>query len=145
MVNDLSGILASAGVPAAFLAVFAAFLFVAVILVIVFYVYMAIALMATAKRLKTEPAWLAWIPIANFVLLAKMAKMPTWFVWFALGYLIPPLIPFVNLFFMVMFVIWTFKICEARKKPGWWSILTIIPFFGGIWAMILWGILAWGK
>ena len=42
------------------------------------YVYTSWALMRIAKRAKTEPAWLAWIPIANNYLLAKIAKMHWW-------------------------------------------------------------------
>ena len=102
-------------------------------------------MMHTAQRLKTEPAWLAWIPIVKFVLVAKMAKMHWWpilmlaFVW------VPFIGPLLALAFAVFQIIWLWNICETRKFPGWISILTIIPVLGQIWLLVLWGLLAWSK
>lgn len=128
-----------------FIAFLAAFLLVFVIVAIAVYIYMALVLMKTAQRLKVEPAWLAWIPVANFYLMLKMAKMPgTWMLL-----LIGMLIPFINFLFaialMILMIFAQYKVCEARQKPGWWAILTVVPVIGGVWSFIMWGILAWGK
>jgi len=47
--------------------------------------------------------------------------------------------------FYIFTIIWAYKICEIRKRPGWWAILTIIPMLGWLWGFIMWGILAWGQ
>ena len=42
------------------------------------YVYMALALQAIAWKTNTKNDWLAWIPIANMVLLLEIARKPLW-------------------------------------------------------------------
>ena len=42
------------------------------------YVYMSLALQTIADKTKTENSWLAWIPIANLVLMLNIAKKPMW-------------------------------------------------------------------
>jgi hypothetical protein len=102
-----------------------------VILWIAVYVFMALVLMALAKRTNTPKGWLAWIPIANVFLLLMIAKRPLW--WFILL-----LIPFVNIIFAI--IVWL-DIIKLRGKPWWWIILLIIPFVN----LIALAILAWGK
>lgn len=127
------------------LAMIMGFLAVFALIFVALYVYMALALMAVAKRLGTPNAWLAWIPVGNFVLMANMAKMPWWPVLLLIGLIIPILNIFVAIAFAVFVYLWIWKICEARNRPGWWSLLQLIPFAGAIWGLILWGILAWSK
>jgi Family of unknown function (DUF5684) len=93
------------------------------------YVYVALALQTIAKKTSTENAWLAWIPIANFFLMADIAKKPLW--WGILC-----LIPILGIVFMIL--IWM-GIAEARKKPNWWGIMLIVPVVG----IIVPGYLAW--
>lgn len=93
------------------------------------YVYMALALMTIANKTKTENAWLAWIPIANIILMLNIAKKPIW--WIVLC-----LIPLVNI---VIFVLVWMGIAEARGKASFWGILMIIPVVG----LIVPGFLAW--
>ena len=110
---------------------------------LLFYVYMALALMAVAKRLKDPQPWLAWIPVGNLVLMARLAKMHWWPVLLMIGMFIP-FVNFVAMIALIIFVfIWQWKICEACEHPGWWPILQLVPFIGGIWSLIMWGILAW--
>ncbi|MFP4423609.1 MAG: hypothetical protein ACLFP2_00095 [Candidatus Woesearchaeota archaeon] len=109
------------------------------------YVYMAFAMMKTAQRLGTPNAWLAWIPIGNMVLMANMAKMHWWPVLLILIAWIPIIGWIAGLVLAVFAIIWQWKICEARNKPGWWAILLIIPLVGNIWGLVMWGILAWSK
>ena len=122
-----------------------AFFGVMVVVGIVFYIYMALALMFTAKKLNDPQPWLAWIPVANFVLMARLAKMHWWPVLLIIGFIIPILNFIAMIAFTVYMVIWQWKICEARNRPGWWVILQFVPFIGGIWTLVMWGILAWSE
>jgi hypothetical protein len=127
-----------AGLGAVIAGALIAFLVIYLIVIIAVYIYMGLALMKVAQRTKTENAWLAWVPIGNVYLMSKIAKMPWW-------PMLLFIIPIVNIVAIVFIFIWTWKICEARNRPGWWSLVTIVPVIGGIWSLIMWGILAWGK
>lgn len=129
--------------PAALMAIIAGFALVGGIVALVFYIYSAITMMTIAKKTKTDNAWLAWIPFANIALLANIAKKPWWPVLLMLGFWIPILNILLMLVLLVYVIMWLYKICEIRNKPGWLAILIIIPFLGHIWFMILLGILAW--
>jgi hypothetical protein len=93
------------------------------------YVYTALAVQTIAEKTKTENPWLAWIPIANIILLLNIAKKPIW--WIVLF-----LIPLVNIIFIIM--VWM-GVAEARGKPNWVGILMIVPLVGAI----VPGYLAW--
>ncbi len=112
----------SAGLGAGILLMFFVF-FVAV------YVYMSLALQTIADKTKTENSWLAWIPIANLILLLNIAKKPLW--WIVLF-----LIPVVNIVIAVM--VWM-AAAEARGKPSWWGVMMIVPVAN----LIMPGMLAW--
>lgn len=81
------------------------------------YVYFALALQVIANKTNVENGWLAWIPIANFYLMCKIAEKPGW--WFLLFFL-----PLVNI--IIMIIIWM-KIAEIRNKPSWLGILFLVP------------------
>jgi hypothetical protein len=93
------------------------------------YIYFALALSTIATKTNTENAWLAWIPIANMVLMLNVAKKPIW--WLVLF-----LIPLVNI--VISIIVWM-AVAEARGKPNWWGILTIVPVVG----IVVPGYLAW--
>ena len=151
-----------------------------VILSIACYIYFGFALMNVAKKTKTESAWLAWIPFGNMFLMSKIAKSHWWpLLLFAGGFIsimigsmltIFQLVS-VGLFLVILgfvafivagvfFMIWIWKICEARNRPGWWALISLVAIFfyvvpapfnwivyaiGMIWSFLLWGILAWGR
>lgn len=116
------------------------------ILLIASYIYFSLTLMRIAQRLKTEPAWLAWVPIGNFYLMSKMAKMHWWPILLFFGVFLPYIGFIVSIASTAFIITWTWKICERRKRPGWWALLKLIPIFGWfIWPFIMWGILAWNK
>ena len=106
-----------------------AILLFAVVVGLGFYIYISLALQTIANKTGTPNAWLAWIPIANLILMLQVAKKPLW--WFLLF-----LIPLVNL---VMSIIVWMAVAEARGKPSWWGILMIVPVVG----LIVPGYLAW--
>ena len=122
---------------------------------IVIYVWFALCLYIIAKKTGTPNPWLAWIPIANFYLMCKVAGKPGW--WTVLLCLplvlaIPLSIALVLLIFMAMageipawftlllvatlasvilawvllVIIWM-GIARARNQPSWLGILMIIP------------------
>jgi hypothetical protein len=94
-----------------------------------FYVYYALSLQTIAAKTNTENGWMAWIPIANVILMIMIARKPIW--WIVLL-----LIPLVNI--VIAIILWM-GIAEARNKPNWWGILTIVPLVG----IIVPGYLAW--
>ena len=109
-----------------------------IILGIAQYIYMAIALMAIAKKTNTPNGWLAFIPIANIYLITQIGGLPG---WWTLGVLLP-IIPFVGqlgLLVLIAYMFW--KVSEVVNRPGWWGILMLIPIVN----LIIIGIMAWGK
>lgn len=100
-------------------AALAAALAFAAITAVLGYVVFSIALMVIARKTGTPRAWLAWIPIANVYLMLMIARKPL-----AFGLLL--VIPFVNLFALVM--LWK-AIAEVRGKPrgvGWLVLVPVI-------------------
>lgn len=102
---------------AAGMAILGGFLIFMFIFILVIYVYMSICLMKIAKKTNTENAWLAWIPIANVILMLQIAQKPLW--WIILFF-----IPLVNIVFTIL--VWM-EIAKAVKKPDWLGILMIVP------------------
>ncbi len=102
------------------MAIFAGMMLFFFIFMAITYVYMGITLMKIAKKTNTPNAWLAWIPIANAVLMLQIAKRPMW--WIILMF-----IPLVNIVIGIM--VWM-DLAEAVKKERWWGILIIVPVVG---------------
>lgn len=94
----------------------------------VIYAYMAITLQIIANKTKTENGWLAWIPIANLYLMCMIADKPAW--WMLLCF-----IPYANIIFIV--ILWM-GIADARGKPAWVGLLTLLPVV----QFVVWGYLA---
>ncbi len=88
-----------------------------VLLWIAVYAFFAFCLQTIAAKTNTANAWLAWIPIANLVLMCQIAGKPVW-------WLILFLIPFVNI--IILLIVWM-AIAEACKKPSWIGVLMIVP------------------
>jgi len=140
------------------LSLLATFLIIFIVFALISYVYFALALMVTAKRLGVKNAWLAWIPVINIYLFPKMARKPVWpIVFIIVPYLLnlfinidalPVLIYLLGAIAIVGIVFtisWLIKILKRRGKPWWWLLLFLIPIFNFIWVFVMWGILAWGK
>lgn len=126
--------LAGAGLAQTILALGAA----AIAVSIVVYIYAAIALMAIAKKTKTKNGWLAFIPIANVYLIAKMADLSGWWTLIVLA----PMIPFVGSIAMLAVMIWMFwRIVDDIGFPGWTSLLLLVPILN----LIMLGVWAWAK
>jgi hypothetical protein len=109
------------------------------------YVYSALALMKIARKAKAENPWLAWIPVANLVLIANIAGMHWWplllFIPYFLFVMIGIFVPWMMLiaaacilFLTVMMTVWQWKMFVAVKRPGWWAIVGPV---GGILGVIV--------
>jgi hypothetical protein len=102
------------------------FLFI-IVLSLIFYVYSAICLYFIAKKTSTEPAWFAWVPVANLFLMCNIAKIKYLWLLGILGLFIPFINILANIYLLGLLVYAWYKIAIARNKPGWIGILTIIP------------------
>src|SRR5690349_6678024 len=72
------------------------------------YVYISYCLMVIAKKTgRTTDLRMAWVPIAQIVLMCQIAKKPVWWVLLFL-------VPCVNI--VIAVIIWM-GIAEARGKP----------------------------
>ena len=131
--EEFAGIVAG-GMIGAFVGVLLIF---AIILLIAFYIYFALAWSTIAKKLKHKQPWLAWIPIAQIGLILELGGInPLW-----LLVILVPVLGWIAIF--VLTIIATWKIFEKRKYPGWLSLAPIIPRFGGILYLISIGFVAW--
>ena len=118
-----------------FLAIFGAFVF---LIFAALYVYTSLAIMAIAKKNRVGPEWLAWVPIANLVLLLKIARLQ-WQWIFALFIGIIPIIGGALIMAGMVYVWW--KVCKHMHKPEWYAILMIVPIVN----LVVMGYLAWGR
>ncbi|MFA7707377.1 MAG: hypothetical protein WCX73_00335 [Candidatus Pacearchaeota archaeon] len=112
---------------------------IALILLIGVYIYFSLAWYTIAKKLKYKKPWLAWIPIINIGMFLQLGK----FNWAWAFLIFIPFFGWVALF--VLLVIATWRICEKRKYPGWFSLSLIIPDIGIIFYLVAIGFLAWGR
>jgi len=94
-----------------------AFLGIILLAGLAIYVFCSLCLQLIAKKTGTEPAWLAWIPVANLFLSCKIGGLS--YLW-----LLAFLVPFVNVF--VSIYMW-YRISEARGKSGWLALLMLVP------------------
>lgn len=81
------------------------------------YLYAAVCLMVIAQKLGADNAWWAWIPILNLILFTQIAGK-------SLIWILPLMIPFVNIFFFIPAVN---SLAEKLGKPGWVGFLLLIP------------------
>ncbi len=131
--GDISGLDAGVGaLIAAMLGIFLFFMFLG-------YIFLSFALMGLSKKTNTDKIWLCWIPIAQMIQLPRIGGLP-W--WWGLIYIGPMFIPVIGPLISVgigIYIWW--KVAEAVNKPGWWSLLLLIPIVN----IVLVCIMAWGK
>ena len=121
------------------IAIFAALAGVMIFLFIGIYIYFSWALMSIAKKTKTKDPWLAWIPFANLYLMTQIADVPWWTLFIVI---FGGMIPFIGMpVSMGITIWWWWKIAEARNKPGWMSLLLLIPIVN----FVIIGVIAWSE
>ncbi len=125
------------------LAMFAAFMVVAIIIGIALYVYNSVIWYTIAKKLKHKYPWLAWIPFANIAMILQLGD----FRWALIFLLLIPLLGWLAV--VVLLFIATWRVFEKRKYPGWLALIPLaiaIPFLGFVVAigyLVLIGFVAW--
>jgi hypothetical protein len=117
----------------------AAGIFIAFLFLIGIYIYSSLAWMTIAKKLKYKYPWLAWIPIANIVMMLQLGG----FHWALIFLIVIPIIGWIGLFVLV--IVSTWRIFVKRGFPGWFSLSIIIPEVGGLLYLIAIGFVAWYK
>lgn len=133
------------GILGGLFALLVAFFILFLIIAIALYVYTSYAFMVLARKTKTEPAGIAWIPFIGPPLVAsRIAEMHWWPLLLLIGFWIPFVNVVLMIVFAVFFVIWMWKTFESVGKPGWWAIFMVIPFLNIIYLIFL-GIAAWSK
>ncbi len=116
------------------------------------WVYTSFAYMVIARKLRQKSPGLAWIPFVGPIIISYKASKMHWWPWLLLiGILIPMIGWIAIIVFTVYAAIWTWKMLELIKRPGWWAVvgaLSIIPIVGFVALivyLILIGIAAWSR
>lgn len=131
--------------PANFGAMMAAMNIVSGIVSLVFYLFSGFMLYLIAQKTNTALPWLAFIPIANIVLMVQIAKKPIWWVAVLLLVIVAPfamilaaidptggiiaviLTVLLVLLSIAAWVLVNIGIAQARGKSIVWGILLVIP------------------
>ena len=118
---------------------------IGLIIPVIFYLFTAIMFFLIAKKTDTSLPWLAFIPIANVILMLNIARKPIW--WLLLLFLpaVSMVAPFleaiiptggmlsiavVGVAVLVGIVAWllvNLGIAAARGKSGIWGVLLFVP------------------
>ena len=114
-------------------------IFFVLLFFVAIYVYMSLAWVAIAKKLKYKKSWLAWIPIANWAMILQLGN----FDWKWIFLILVPILGWIPLYVLIIISHW--RIFEKAKYPGWLSLSMIMPYVGGILYLIVIGIVAWYK
>ena len=122
----------------ALLGMFMAFIGVMIAAVLFFYIFTALVIMSLSKKTNTDKEWLAWIPIANVYQLTRIGGLEWWWTLLVFASVIPVIGGIVAIGAMIY--IW-WRVAEKINKPGWWSLLLLIPIVN----LVIMGIMAWGK
>lgn len=138
----------------ALLAFLGAFAFIAFILVIVMYVLSSLGLYKLAQNAGIENPWLAWIPVANMYILAKLVKtvklgsfeVPSLEIVLPVGCIatavlgnIPVIGWVVSIAYLVLSVLVLYKLFSIYRpqQATLWIILSIIFSFIGMPAILI--------
>lgn len=82
------------------------------------YLFFSFCLKLIVQKTGTEPGWMVWVPILQVFPMLRAAGMSGW--WF-----LAMMVPIVNI---VVQVLWSVKIVQARGKGVVTTILLILPF-----------------
>ncbi|MFA5008464.1 MAG: hypothetical protein WC546_04520 [Candidatus Omnitrophota bacterium] len=147
--------------PALAAGVVGGIILLALIFLLITYVYSSICLQFIAKKTGSEPLFLAWIPFAHYFLRFKIAKMSYLWIFvpvglFVVGFLgglfsslgsvmggaskaamaAKPIFVIMNFFFTTIYAAFSgflwYKISLARNKKGWIGALMAISILNGI-------------
>lgn len=97
---------------------------IVVILSLGMYVYISFCLYVIGQKTNQGPLWLAWVPIAQIILMFKIAGLSYWWLLVFLTSFIPII---GSLAVLALSGYLYYKIALARNKPGWMGILMFLP------------------
>ena len=111
--------------------------------VVAVYIYTSIVFVRIAKKTGIKPEGIAWIPVVGPALItSRIAKMHWWPILLLIGFFIPPMLSFAAaVTFTVFFTMWSWKMFEKLRRPGWWALLCLISPVN----LVLLGIVAFSK
>jgi hypothetical protein len=157
-------VLESAGLGAFGYALIGFLILIALVLVLGFYIYFAMAWSSIARKLKYPRPWLAWIPFANISMLLQLGSFSWAWVFlvllpigimiltFALSSLWLSLLLFLSyLPLMILVFISMWRVFERRGFAGALSLVfigTLIPFLSWLFWIafsIIIGFVAWSE
>ena len=109
---------------------------------VVFYAYFALCIFKIAKKINCEPAWLAWIPLAQWVFFLMMGGFA---VWVGILLVVLSFVPMANIvasvaLLVVSIIAWV-RILKKMNRDPWKVLLLIIPVVN----IVYMGILAFSK
>ncbi len=88
------------------------------IVFLIMYAYMAYCIQIIGKKSGVSNSWLAWVPVAQVIIMIQAAKKSIW--WFLLTF-----IPLVNLVIYVR--LWS-NMAHNRGMNRWWhGLFSLIP------------------
>jgi hypothetical protein len=105
---------------------------------IALYFFISFITYAIGERFSIANIWLSFIPGANVYIMLRIAKLPWWLIFFLILSIIPGIGTII--FGFILIYIW-WKIAERLGKPGWWSLLLMVPIAN----IVIIAIMAWGK
>ena len=149
--SSITGFLTGNNIDATTIAALFILFAVLIIIGIACYIYISLAFMTIAKRLKQSNPGLAWIPgVGPLIIAYKASKMdpkPWWALLFGavlmligigimafsgtatvgiiIGVIILVTAVLALLYYSVYSYIWNWKLFEALSRPGWWGLITL--------------------
>lgn len=85
--------------------------------IVVAYLFFCYCCMLVCQKAGYKPGIWIWIPIIQVIPMLRAAGMSGWFFLLLL-------IPFVG---SIVGIMWSFKICQARKKSSWLGLFLLLP------------------
>lgn len=135
-------------------------------LLLLLYVYISLVYTFIGRRAKVYHYGVAWVPaIGPALVSARAAQMGSWPILLLVAALLSTVAQALMMFtpfamysfalislnyilvavFTVFWFIWTWKMFRAVNRPGWWSLVNLVPFLGWAAFLIFLGVAAWGK
>ena len=112
----------------------AAFIILALIILVAVYIYFALAWYKIAKKRGHKNPWLAWIPFANIAMWLQLGG----FHWAWIFLLLIPVAGWIAV--GILFIISNWRVFEKLKYPGWLSLSPLIGIITGGLGTIAYGI-----
>jgi hypothetical protein len=99
-------------------------LLVILIISVGIYVYSSLCMAFIAQKTNQGPIWMAWVPVAQLMLMFKVANLSYW--WLLIFF--ASFVPLIGALAVLAFSGYLYyKVALARNKPGWVGLLMLLP------------------